>query len=202
MAGHNKWNNIKNRKGAQDQRRSKAFFDIAQMIRSAVKQGQNPDAETNPALRLALEKARSVNMPKENIQRAIDRAMGKGSEGQQIHEVVYEGYGPHGAGFLVVTATDNVQRTGSTIRFAFSRNGGSLGGPGSAAYLFSRAGGSFQVQIPLPVDETQGAEIQALYDALIEDEDVEEVYTNAQWPGSEIGPDSNNSSQDGHHATT
>ncbi len=185
MAGHNKWNNIKNRKGAQDQRRSKAFFDVAQMVRSAVKQSGNPDADTNPALRLALEKARAINMPKENIQRAIDRALGKGSQGQQIQEVLYEGYGPHGAGFLVVVATDNVQRTAGNIRFIFSRNGGSLGGPGSAAYLFTRVGGSYTVNISLPVTNDQGAEIQSLHDALIEDEDVEEVYINATWPDRE-----------------
>lgn len=197
MAGHNKWNNIKNRKGAQDQRRSKAFFDVAQMVRSAVKQGQNPDAETNPALRLALEKARAINMPKENIQRAIDRALGKGSEGQQIHEVIYEGYGPHGAGFIVVTATDNVQRTAGNIRFAFTRNGGSLGGPGSAAYLFTRTGWQYVVNIPMPLTDEQGSEVQSLYDALIEDDDVEEVYTNAQWPGM-----ASQETEDGHHATT
>jgi YebC/PmpR family DNA-binding regulatory protein len=183
MAGHNKWNNIKNRKGAQDQRRSKAFFDVTKMVRSAVKQTQNPDPDTNPALRLALEKARAINLPKENIQRAIDRALGKGSEGQQIHEVTYEGYGPHGAGFIVVAATDNVQRTAGNIRFAFTRNGGSLGGPGSAAYLFTRTGSEYTPQIALPLSDEQGSEVQALYDSLIEDDDVEEVYTNAQWPG-------------------
>lgn len=189
MAGHNKWNNIKNRKGAQDQRRSKAFFDVTKMVRSAVKQTQNPDPDTNPALRLALEKARAINLPKENIQRAIDRALGKGAEGQQIQEVTYEGYGPHGAGFIVVAATDNVQRTAGNIRFAFTRNGGSLGGPGSAAYLFARNGGEYTPQIALPLSDEQGSEVQALYDALIQDDDVEEVYTNAQWPGM-------NSSQD------
>lgn len=183
MAGHNKWNNIKNRKGAQDQRRSKAFFDVTKMVRSAVKQTQNPDADTNPALRLALEKARAINLPKENIQRAIDRALGKGAEGQQIQEVTYEGYGPHGAGFIVVAATDNVQRTAGNIRFAFTRNGGSLGGPGSAAYLFTRNGGEYTPQIALPLSDEQGSEVQSLYDALIQDDDVEEVYTNAQWPG-------------------
>lgn len=183
MAGHNKWNNIKNRKGAQDQRRSKAFFDVTKMVRSAVKQTQNPDADTNPALRLALEKARSINLPKENIQRAIDRALGKGAEGQQIQEVTYEGYGPHGAGFIVVAATDNVQRTAGNIRFAFTRNGGSLGGPGAAAYLFTRNGGEYTPQIALPLSDEQGSEVQSLYDALIQDDDVEEVYTNAQWPG-------------------
>ena len=183
MAGHNKWNNIKNRKGAQDQRRSKAFFDVTKMVRSAVKQTQNPDADTNPALRLALEKARAINLPKENIQRAIDRALGKGAEGQQIQEVTYEGYGPHGAGFIVVAATDNVQRTAGNIRFAFTRNGGSLGGTGSAAYLFTRNGGEYTPQIALPLSDEQGSEVQSLYDALIQDDDVEEVYTNAQWPG-------------------
>lgn len=183
MAGHNKWNNIKNRKGAQDQRRSKAFFEVTKMIRSAVKQSQIDNPDMNPGLRLALEKARAVNLPKENIQRAINRAMGRGEAGQQIHEVVYEGYGPHGTGFIVVAVTDNVQRTAATVRFAFSRHGGSLGGPGSAMFLFARQGAEFIPTIFLPISVEQGSEVQEFIDALYEDDDVEEVYTNAQWDG-------------------
>ncbi|MCD8507368.1 YebC/PmpR family DNA-binding transcriptional regulator [Candidatus Woesebacteria bacterium] len=185
MAGHNKWSNIKNRKGAQDKRRSKAFFEVGKMIRSAVKDSQNGDPDTNPALRLAVDKARSVNMPKETVQRAIDRALGKSETGESIQEVTYEGYGPHGVGFLVITATDNVQRTAGNIRFAFSRNGGSLGGPGSVMYLFKREGADFVSNMMLDLSPEQGKEVQALYDALVEDEDVEEVYMNARWEGME-----------------
>ncbi len=185
MAGHNKWSNIKNRKGAQDKRRSKAFFEVGKMIRTAVKESQNGDPDTNPALRLAVDKARSVNMPKETVQRAINRALGKSESGESVQEVTYEGYGPNGVGFIVIAATDNVQRSASNIRFAFSSNGGSLGGPGSAMYLFQREGADFIPTMTLDLSPEQGAEVQALYDALVEDEDVEEVYFNARWEGME-----------------
>jgi len=185
MAGHNKWNNIKNRKGAQDKRRSKAFFEVGKMIRTAVRDSQNGDPDTNPALRLALEKARSVNMSKDTVERAINRALGKSETGESVQEVPYEGYGPHGVGFLVIAVTDNVQRTAGNIRFAFSRNGGSLGGPGSVMYLFARNGATFVPTMTLDLSPEQGKEVQSLYDALAEDEDVEEVYLNGRWEGME-----------------
>lgn len=180
MAGHSKWNNIKNRKAAQDQKKSKAFFEVVHMIRIAVKQAQDGNPDTNPALRLALDKARAVNMPKENIQRAIDRALGQGEFGKNIQEVVYEGYGPGGVGYLVVAATDNVQRTASNVKFLFSRHGGSLGGPGSVMYMFARSGAEFTPTIPMPVSAELQTQIEDFTDALLEDEDIEEVYTNAQ----------------------
>lgn len=179
MSGHSKWNNIKNRKAAQDQKKSKAFFDVGHMIRIAVKQAQDGNPETNPSLRLALDKARAVNMPKENVQRAIDRALGQGEYGKNLQEVIYEGYGPHGIGFLVVAMTDNVQRTASNVKFLFSRHGGSLGGSGSVMYMFERQGAEFASTIPVPISEEQMAEIEEFTDALLEDEDIEEVYTNA-----------------------
>ncbi len=180
MSGHSKWNNIKNRKAAQDQKKSKSFFEVVRLIRIAVKQTHDGNPDTNPSLRLALEKARSVNMPKENIQRAIDRALGQGEYGQNIQEVVYEGYGPNGVGFLVVAATDNSQRTSATMKFIFSRGGGSLGGPGSVMFMFRREGTEFVPTIPVPLSETQLNEIEELKDTFLEDDDVEEVYTNAQ----------------------
>ena len=180
MSGHSKWNNIKNRKAAQDQKKSKAFFEVVHMIRIAVKQAQDGNPDTNPALRLALDKARMVNMPKENVQRAIDRALGQGEFGKNIQEVIYEGYGPNGVGFLVVAATDNVQRTASNVKFLFSRHGGSLGGPGSVMYMFTRKGAEFESTMPMPISEEQMEQIEEFQDALMEDEDIEEVYTNAQ----------------------
>jgi YebC/PmpR family DNA-binding regulatory protein len=185
MSGHSKWNNIKNRKGAQDQRRSKAFFDVAKMIRVAVKHSQVDDPNMNPGLRLALDKARAVNMPKENIDRAIDRAMGRSSTGESIQEVVYEGYGPHGSGFIVVVSTDNVQRTAGNIRFAFTRHGGALSGPGSVMYMFTRDGGDFVCTMPMEIPAEQSEEVAELYQALTEDDDVVEVYTNVSWEGKD-----------------
>lgn len=180
MAGHSKWHNIQNRKGAQDKKRSKAFFDVLKMVRVAVKEHQSGNPDMNPSLRLALEKARAVNLPKDTIQRAIDRALGKGEAGQQIQEVTYEGYGPHGIGFLVIAATDNVQRTASNIRFLFSRHGGSLAGPGAVMFMFTRQGSEFKTTMPIPLSPEQFQDIQDFEDALMEDDDVEEVYHNAQ----------------------
>lgn len=186
MAGHSKWNNIKNRKAAQDQKRSKAFFEVGKMIRTAVKQSGDGNPDSNPALRLAVDKARSVNMTKDTIQRAIDRALGKSETGQSVQEVLYEGYGPGGIGFLVVVVTDNVQRTASNIRFAFSRHGGALSGPGSVAFMFTRGDdGQFTSTMPMELSPDQVPAIEELYNALIEDDDVEEVYTNAIWEGKD-----------------
>ena len=185
MAGHSKWNNIKNRKGAQDKRKSRDFFLVTKMIRTAVKGSQDGNPDTNPALRLAVEKARQVNMPKETVQRAINRAMGRGEQGQQIQEIVYEGYGPHGAGFLVVAMTDNVQRTAAEVKFLFSRNGGALGGPGSVMYMFQREGGEYFTTLPMELTEDQIESVAELYEVLQDNEDVEEVYTNATWPGKD-----------------
>ncbi len=180
MAGHSKWHNIKNRKSAQDQKKSKAFFEVSSMIRAAVKQAQDGNPDSNPALRLALDKARSVNMPKENIQRAINRALGKGEAGQNIQEVIYEGYGPNGVGFIVVAATDNVQRTVSNVKFHFTRSGGSLSGPGSVMFQFQREGSTYQPTMFIDLNQTQWDSIEELKDSLLEDDDVEEVYTNAR----------------------
>lgn len=185
MAGHSKWSNIKNRKGAQDAKRAKDFFRVAKMIRVAVKGAHNGDPQTNPALRLAVEKAREVGMPKETVQRAINRSLGKGEHGETVQEIIYEGYGPHGAGFLVVAVTDNVQRSAAEIRFLFTRHGGSLGGPGSAMYLFRREGGEYQTTIPLSLAGEAASQVDELYSLLQANEDVEEVYTNAQWEGKD-----------------
>jgi YebC/PmpR family DNA-binding regulatory protein len=185
MSGHSKWSNIKNRKGAQDAKRAKDFFRAAKMIRVAIKGSHNGDPSTNPALRLAVEKAHEYGMPKETVQRAINRSLGQGEHGEQVQEIIYEGYGPQGAGFLVVAVTDNVQRTAANIRFLFTRHGGSLSGPGSAMFLFKREGDEFVTSAPLPLANGAAAEVADLYDVLQEDEDVEEVYTNAEWEGKE-----------------
>lgn len=152
---------------------------VGRMIRVAVQQGKDGNPDTNPSLRLAVDKARQVNMPKETVQRAIDRALGKGSNGQSTQEVIYEGYGPHGIAFLVLAITDNVQRTAGNVKFLFSRNGGALGGSGSAMYMFQREGAEFATTMPIPLSPDQYADIETFIDALLEDEDIEDVYTNA-----------------------
>ena len=132
---------------------------------------------------MALDKAREVNMPNENVQRAINRGLGKGDAGS-LEEITYEGYGPGGVGFLAVARTDNKQRTGAEIRFIFDRNGGSLGGPGSTMYLFRREGGEYATQIPVAVEDLEVLEqLRAFREALEEHDDVESVYCNTDLGG-------------------
>ncbi len=138
MAGHSKWANIQHRKGAQDKKRGKIFSKLIRELTVAARLGGG-DPGANPRLRLAVDKARGQNMPRETIERAIQRGAGK-LDGAQIEEVTYEGYGPGGAAVLVSCLTDNRNRTVSEIRHAFARHGGNLGADGSVGYLFNRVG--------------------------------------------------------------
>ncbi len=182
MAGHSKWNNIKNRKGAVDIQRSKVFGDLAKYIRKAVKEGGSSDPQFNPTLRTFLDKARMANMPKEKIQKAIDKGSGKSASGVTIQEVLYEAFGPNGEAYLVQAVTDNPNRSSSEMKFIFSRHGGSLSGPGSARHLFERIGGSmdYRPMMPLPLTSDQAEAVQILIDTLLAHEDVEDVFCSAQ----------------------
>lgn len=138
MSGHNKWASIKHKKMAMDARRGKMFTKIIREIMMAAKMGGgNPDS--NPQLRMAIERARSINMPNDNIQRAIKK--GTGEEGGVVLESVgYEGYGPGGVAILVETLTDNKRRTTAEIRSIFSRHNGNLGEAGCVSWMFERKG--------------------------------------------------------------
>lgn len=140
MAGHSKWNNIKNRKGAQDAKRGKIFQKMSREIFMAAKQGADPDM--NATLRLAIEKAKSANVPNDVVKRALDKATGAGAD-ENYEEVIYEGYGPGGIAVLVYTLTENRNRTAPNVRVAFTKNGGNLGASGSVAYMFDRKGRMF-----------------------------------------------------------
>ena len=133
MSGHSKWASIKHKKGATDAKRGKLFTKLARAITVAAREGGG-DPEGNATLATAIQKARDQSMPKDNIQRAIDRGTGEGADGAAIERILYEGYGPGGAAILVEALTDNRNRTGSEIRHAFDRHGGSLGEPSSVAW--------------------------------------------------------------------
>jgi len=137
MSGHSKWHNIQGRKNAQDAKRGKIFQKLAHDLYVAAKAG-GADTYMNASLRLVVEKAKSANMPKDNIQRALDKASGAG--GQKFEEVTYEGYGTAGVAVLVETSTDNINRTVSSIRNSFKHFGGALGTSGSVAFQFDRKG--------------------------------------------------------------
>jgi len=137
MSGHNKWSTIKRKKGALDSKRSKIFSRIIKEINIAVKEG-GPDPDGNPKLRLAIANAKGANMPKDNVQRAINKASDK--DASTYAEVTYEGYAPNGIAIFIECATDNVQRTVSNIRSYFNKHGGNLGTNGSLSFIFDRKG--------------------------------------------------------------
>ncbi len=136
MSGHSKWSTIKRKKGAEDAKRGKIFTKLAKKIAVAVKQG-GPDPDANSSLRLAILDAKSMSMPKDNIERAINKAAGL-KDADVYSELTYEGYGPSGVAFLVEVLTDNKNRTVSDVRHAFSKNGGNLGESGSVSWMFKR----------------------------------------------------------------
>jgi YebC/PmpR family DNA-binding regulatory protein len=139
MSGHSKWSSIKHRKAAVDAKRGQLFTKLARAITVAAREGGG-DPEANPALAAAAQKARDNSMPKDNIQRAIDRGTGAAADAAAIERVVFEGYGPGGAAILVEALTDNRNRTSAEVRHAFTRHGGSLGEPGSVAWVFEKRG--------------------------------------------------------------
>ena len=139
MSGHSKWSTIKRKKGAADAKRGAIFGKLSRAITVAAREGGG-DPEMNPALHLAVQKAKEANMPNDNIQRAIDKGTGAGADAETIERITYEGYAPGGVAVLVEVLTDNRNRAASDIRYIFTKNGGKLGTSGSVAYLFERKG--------------------------------------------------------------
>ena len=175
MAGHSKWAGIKHKKAIVDARRGKLFTKLARAITVAAKEGGG-DVDGNPALALAVQKAKDASMPKDNIERAIAKGTGEGADADALEAVMYEGYGPGGVAVLVEALTDNRNRTGADMRHIFGKNGGNLGEPGSVAYLFDKKGvvvvdGERYSEDDLMVAIDAGAEDIAM------DDDVFEVIT-------------------------
>ena len=137
MAGHSKFANIKHRKGAQDKKRSNVFSKLSREITVAAKMGL-PDPDMNPRLRLAVNAAKAQSMPKDNIQRSIDKA--SRGDAETYEEIRYEGFGPGGVSLIIDTLTDNRNRTATNVRVAMSRNGGNMGAPGAVSHAFDRVG--------------------------------------------------------------
>ncbi|KRL67630.1 YebC/PmpR family DNA-binding transcriptional regulator [Companilactobacillus versmoldensis] len=179
MSGHSKWHNIQGRKNAQDSKRGKIFQKLSRELYMAAKSG-GADPNSNAALRLIVDKARAANMPKDNIKRALDKAEG-GSE-EHYDEVTYEGYAPGGVAVLVEALTDNKNRTASSVRVAFTRNGGSLGSSGSVSYMFDRKGYIVLDRTKNTQDEDQVLlDIMDLgADDLQTSDDAFEIYTDAK----------------------
>ncbi|MGI8660571.1 MAG: YebC/PmpR family DNA-binding transcriptional regulator [Thermoleophilaceae bacterium] len=173
MSGHSKWSSIKHKKAATDAKRGKLFTKLARAIQVAAREGGG-DVETNASLALAVQKARDASMPKENIERAIAKGSGADQDAEAFEDVTYEGYGPGGVAILVETLTDNRNRTGSEVRHAFSRAGGSLGEPGSVAWIFEKKG-ELVVDARRYVEDDLMVAVDAGAEDLTRDEDVFEV---------------------------
>jgi YebC/PmpR family DNA-binding regulatory protein len=176
MSGHSKWSTIKRAKGVTDAKRGALFTKVAREISVAARQGGG-DPDANYRLRLAIEKARSVNMPAENIKRTIDKATGSG-DAEQFEEIVYEGYGPGGIAVLVEAQTDNRNRTAAEVRSMFSKAGGQLAGSGAVAWQFEPRGLIEVTRAGVDVDEVTLAAIDAGAEDVDSDEETVEIYTS------------------------
>lgn len=178
MSGHSKWATIKRAKGANDAKRGQLFTKLAREITVAARSGL-PDPDANVRLRLAIQKARAENMPKENIDRAIERAVGSASA-ENYDEIYYEGYGPAGVALIVFAMTDNRNRTASDVRAAFTRGGGNLGETGSVGWMFDNVG---QIVVPTNGQDPDEISLIAIDAGAIDvhpDEEIVEVFTEVQ----------------------
>ena len=158
MAGHSQFKNIMHRKGRQDAMRSKMFSKLAREITVAAKQGM-PDPDMNPRLRLAIQNAKAESMPKDNIQRAINKATG--GDAENYEEVRYEGYGPGGVALIVEVLTDNRNRSASNVRAAFTKAGGAMGETGSVSFMWDRAGEIYYPASTGDADKVMEAALEA-----------------------------------------
>ena len=174
MSGHSKWATIHRKKGLLDAERGKIFQKIAKELYVAAK-GTNGDPATNPNLRLVVEKAKSNNMPKDNIQKAIDKAV-KSNEGENYESIRYEGYGPSGVAFMVDCLTDNRNRTAMLVRSTFTKRGGNLGTDGSVSYMFDRKG-FIMIDSKYDEDEVMMTSLDAGAQDIVSSDDGYEIYT-------------------------
>ena len=175
MSGHNKWSKIKHKKAATDAAKSKIFGKMARLISvESKKSGGNTSAA---GLRSAIDKARDVNMPNNNIERAI--AKGTSDETQALESILYEMYGPGGTAVLIDIVTDNRNRTAAEIRHLLLKQGYELATPGSAAWAFTKTSDGFDANSTVDITEEDGENLEKLMEALDEHDDVQDVYTNA-----------------------
>lgn len=174
MSGHSKWSKIKRQKGKEDKKRGAEFSRLSRAVRVAVVKGGSGDYKKNATLRMAVDKARASNMPKANIDRAIKNATGNG-DNRELKQVTFEGYGPAGVGLMVDVETDNKNRTTAEIKNIFEKNGGSLSGPGSVAFLFEKSEGKLVAKSKISVSENEMGRVKNLLELLKSHADVVRV---------------------------
>ena len=174
MSGHNKYSQIKDRKGAQDAKKSAVYTKMLALVAVAAK--QNPKPDNNPKLRAAIERAKEAKVPLENIERAINKA----SEAKALEEVLIEAYGPEGVGMLIEGVTDSTNRTIAEVRHLLDESGAKMASPGSVQWSFEKIGQGWQVKFAQPVSENGKIQLQELINKIEEHPDVVRVFTNAQ----------------------
>lgn len=175
MSGHNKWSKIKHKKASTDAKKSKEFTRLSRLITVEAKKSGGLDL---PGLKVAIEKARKVNMPNDNIERAIKKATEAG--GTNMEATLYETYGPGGTAILIEALTDNKNRTAGEIKHLLSKEGLELGKPGSALWAFEKTNDGFTAKIQASLTEEESERLEKILEALDEQDDVQEIYTNAQ----------------------
>ena len=177
MSGHSKWSTIKHKKAITDAKRGKAFSKLSRLISVAAKE-KGGDPESSPKLRTAIDKAREMNMPKDNIERAIKKGIGQ-IGGAQIEEITYEAYGPSGIALIIEMITDNRNRTIAEIKHILNKFGGKLAEAGSVKYMFDRKGEEWLPKYPMEItDEKTQTQLEKLFEALDDNDDVQEIYSN------------------------
>ena len=176
MSGHNKWSKIKRQKGASDAAKSKIFSKMARAIATASKQ-VNGDI-TSPILRTAIDKAREYNMPADNIERAVKK--GSGADAETMENITYEAYGPGGCALVIEALTSNRNKAAQEVKFILSENGFALATQGSATWAFTKEGAEWIPKQTLPVSEDDSRALEKLIDELEDNDEVQEVYTNAE----------------------
>lgn len=177
MSGHSKWAQIKHRKSATDAKKGKVFSKLAKMITVAVKE-KGADPKTNSRLAFAVEEAKAQNMPNENIERAIKRAGEK--DAAELKEVIYEAYGPGGSALIITAVTDSANRTTNEIKHILLENGAKLGEQGSAIWAFGKQGKEYIPNFPVELLEEDTKKFDSLLEALDNQDDIQEVYSNVK----------------------
>ena len=176
MSGHNKWSQIKEKKGKSDAKRSQTFSKYAKLIANEARTAKgNREA---PALRAAIERARKENMPSDNIERAIKKATESG--GAAFESILYEGYGPGGVALLIEVLTDSRNRASNELKFLLAEHGGNLASPGAAAWAFEKTAGGWKPSTLVALSDEDLLKLDALVEKLEANEDVQEVVTNAE----------------------
>jgi YebC/PmpR family DNA-binding regulatory protein len=176
MSGHNKWSQIKTKKAKTDAQKSKVFGKFAKLITEAAKKGKGNMAD--PTLKAAIEKAKSFNMPSDNIERAIKKSTDAGAAAME--SIIYEAYGPGGSALIIEALTDNRNKAAQEIKFILSKHGFALAGIGAAAWAFQKTAEGFVPQTTVLISEVDGVALEKLVEDLEENDEVQEVYTNAE----------------------